>query len=181
LDRAYVDFSSEAAALETEIRAWYRRGRTLPDEHEDQRLQQDGRNQFQAGATAIASAIDPPTGTDELWHQIVDLLTVYYFALCGNFRVDVLAKNSPHHGQPHANIAFEELVDKDKMESKSEIIPDAVEVRNVIKKIRKAFSVAMTDVARSALEEQLTDLTPSVVPDHEPSRQAFRNRGVSSQ
>jgi hypothetical protein len=100
LDRAYLDFSSEAAALETEIRAWYRRGRTLPDEHEDQRLQQDGRDQLQAGATAIASAIDPPTGTDELWHQIVDLLTVYYFALCGNFRVDVLATNSPHQGQP---------------------------------------------------------------------------------
>jgi hypothetical protein len=43
-------------------------------------------------------------------------------------------------------------------------------VGKVIKKIRKAFSVAMTDVPRSALEEQLTDLTPSVVPDHEPRR-----------
>jgi hypothetical protein len=39
-----------------------------------------------------------------------------------------------------------------------EIIPDAVEVRDV-QENPQTFSVAMTDVARSALEEQLTELT----------------------
>jgi hypothetical protein len=91
------------------------------------------------------------------WHQISDLLTVYYFGLCGNFRRDVLRNNSRCHdserynddkcnGELHSGLELEGMV-KDPQH------PTDTELKGILDKIRPLFSEQMPVLADAILKE----------------------------
>jgi hypothetical protein len=94
------------------------------------------------------------------------LLTVYYFGLCGNFRVDVLRTNSPRDGQIHSGVDFTKLVPRGP--EKKDVIPTPDELREVIKAIRREFPKALPALARAALHEELRDISDAAPRSQKP-------------
>jgi hypothetical protein len=142
-DQIYLEFSAEEAALEIELGARYGEydmGEDLMQETDTSAIEAN-----RAGETYVR------------WHQIHDLLTVYYFGLCGNFRVDVLKSNSPRDGPLHSGVDFTKLVPRGP-ETK-EVIPTPDELREVIKAIRREFPRALPALASAALREELRDIS----------------------
>jgi len=129
-DQIYLEFSAEAAAPEIELGARY----GMPPEYDmSENLMQE--------TDTSAIEVNRPGEAHVRWHQIHDLLTVYYFRLCGNFRVDVLKNNPPRDGQLHSGVDFTKLVPRGP--EKKEVIPAPDELREVIKAIRREFPRAL--------------------------------------
>lgn len=125
LDRTYLEFSTEAQAIETELGARFG----------ELRVKRKG-----------------PGQAFLRWHQLKDLLTVYYFALGGRFRGKVLERNSDGYKcEMHAGIDFNPLVaDPD--------VPSPVEVERVIDELREAFWKSMPKFAEAVLRDEIRDL-----------------------
>lgn len=130
LDETYLEFSAEAEALQTElasrfgVRKW---GRGRP-----------------RGATRGVTV-----GEAHLrWHQISDLLTVYYFNLQKNFRKDVLQRNSRTSRALHSGLNFTALVADSSMPTDSEL-------SRMRQEIRKAFADACPRLAKAVLNDEL--------------------------
>ncbi|MFF0943323.1 hypothetical protein ACFYE2_03735 [Kocuria sp. CPCC 205300] len=135
LDRAYLQFSTEAAAIQTELGARF----------------QEKRNEGDAAGEAFLR-----------WHQMEDLLTVYYYDLCGRFRGEVLARNSKGHdgegkkceddsGWLHSGIDFTPVVsDPDR--------PKTDELKEVRRLLRKEFWETMPKFAAAVLKDEIRDL-----------------------
>jgi hypothetical protein len=83
------------------------------------------------------------------WHQIDDLLTVYYFNLCGNFRNDVLKNNSACNGKFHCGADLRPMVEDPEHPTKEEL---KVMRDNVI---RPLFNAAMPILANAILKDEL--------------------------
>jgi hypothetical protein len=132
LDETYRDFSAEAAALQVELGARY--------------------------GIRMTEAKDGVTGEAYLrWHQISDLLTVYYFSLCHNFRKDVLRRNSrcrdpKRHGDGKCHGELHSGLDLEGMVKESEHPADA-ELRDIRDKIRLLFNEQMPVLADAILKE----------------------------
>jgi len=132
LDEAYRDFSAEAEALQMELGARY--------------------------GIRMTEAKDGVTGEAYLrWHQISDLLTVYYFSLCHNFRKDVLRRNSrcrdpkrhddgKCHDELHSGLDLEDMV-------KESEHPTDAELKDIRDKIRPLFNEQMPVLALAILKE----------------------------
>lgn len=126
LDDAYLQFSAEAAALQIELGARF--GIRMSDEE------------------------DPGSGWAYLrWHQISDLLTVYYFNLRGNFRRDVLKRNSKTAAELHAGLDFQSMVTDPQR-------PTPQELSAMRRSIRKEFAVALPRLAQAIADDELRDL-----------------------
>jgi hypothetical protein len=93
------------------------------------------------------------------WHQISDLLTVYYFSLCRNFRKDVLRRNSKCHdpkrhdngkcdGELHSGLELEPMV-KDPQN------PTPNELKDIRDKIRPLINKQMPVLAGAILTEDV--------------------------
>ncbi len=147
LDTAYLDFSAEAAALETEFRARFR-----ARDPEDLRLEPS----VSTESFRIEEGEKQESVTYLRWHQVSDLLAVYYFALCENFRRDVLRNNSPHDGRTHSGVDFTQMVPRP--EETTEVRPTPEEAKAVIQRIRLEFLAAMPALAEHALREPLIDV-----------------------
>jgi hypothetical protein len=122
LDRSYRDFNAEAKAIETELGARY----GIP---EDQ--QKDG--------------------VYVLWHQVYDLLTLYYFNLCGNFRRDVLKTNAKSDEKRHSGLDLDDL----KVENPQS--PTQDELRDMRNSIRPLFTDTMPKLAEAVLKDELKE------------------------
>lgn len=125
LDRTYLEFSTESVAIETELGARF------------------GELRVERGGSGEAFL---------RWHQIRDLLTVYYFALCEGFPGRVLERNSKDYKcKMHSGVDFEPLVaDPDR--------PSPAEVKRVIDELREAFWKAMPKFAEAVLRDEIRDL-----------------------
>ena len=127
LDERYVDFGVEARAIQTIIGARYTTTvspEPMPDEDAETGIE---------------------VGEDQAWwrwHQVYDLLVVYYFSISGNFRRNVLRTNSRgHNGQFHAGYDFDAANFKDDAER-----PNFGEIE---KAIRYEFPLALSEFAAS--------------------------------
>ena len=123
LDEAYLEFSAEAEALEMELGAWYGKCMAIPAEDESEQAY-------------------------VRWHQVRDLLTVYYFNLCGNFRRDVLKTNSVSDGELHSGLEFQSMV-ADPQD------PQPDELREMRNEIRPIFNEALPKLANAILKDKL--------------------------
>lgn len=125
LDRAYLEFSTESLAIETELGARY--GELW--------VKGDGK-----GEAFLR------------WHQVRDLLTLYYFALTERFRGKVLLRNSDgYESKMHSGVNFAPMVaDPDR--------PGEQEVARVIQKIRTVFWESMPKLAEAVLRDTIRDL-----------------------
>lgn len=126
LNESYLEFSAEAAALQTELGARY------------------GINTTDNTVRSVGEAY-------LRWHQVVDLLTVYYFNLCGNFRRDILVRNSRSDTDIHSGLDFRSMV-------KTPRQPTTVELRAMRGEIRKEFIKTMPLLADAVLEGTLRNV-----------------------
>jgi hypothetical protein len=125
LGRTYLEFSTEALAIETELGARFG----------ELRVKSKGR-----GEAFLR------------WHQIRDLLTVYYFALGERFPGKVLERNSKgHECEMHSGVNFNLLVANPDH-------PSADEVDRVIAELRKPFWKTMPKFAEAVLRDEIRDL-----------------------
>jgi membrane protein implicated in regulation of membrane protease activity len=123
LDQAYLDFSAEAEALEMELGAWYGIRKTIQ--------------------------VEDVSGEAYLrWHQVRDLLTVYYFDLCGNFRRDVLKTNSRSDRELHSGLEFQSMVT-------DPLRPTEDELRKIRNQIRPIFNETLPVLANAILRDEL--------------------------
>lgn len=125
LDRAYLEFSTESLAIETELGARF--GELW--------VKGDGK-----GEAFLR------------WHQVRDLLTLFYFALTDRFRGKVLVRNSDgYESKMHSGFKFTPMVaDPDR--------PSAQEVASVIQEVRTAFWESMPKLAEAVLRDEIRDL-----------------------
>jgi hypothetical protein len=123
LDRSYLDFNAEAEAIETELGARY----GIP---EDQKVD----------------------SVYVLWHQVSDLLTLYYFNLCRNFRKDILDRNAKSESKRHSGLGLEKL----KVANPQN--PTLDELRDMRHEIRPCFNEAMPKFASAVLNDDLIQL-----------------------
>ncbi len=135
LDEAYRDFSIEGTALETEIGARY-----------GIRITAGNGNGGQAYAR---------------WHQVRDLLTLYYFNLCGDFRADVLTRNAESDEALHSGLTAEDL----KVADPRRPTPDELRVMRI--KIRKRFALVTPMLAQALLEDDV--VSGDILPRRKPS------------
>lgn len=125
LDRAYLEFSTESLAIETELGARF--GELW--------VKGDGK-----GEAFLR------------WHQVRDLLTLYYFALTDRFRGNVLVRNSDgYESKMHSGVKFTAMVANPDR-------PSAQEVARVIQNIRTAFWESMPKLAEAVLRDEIRDL-----------------------
>lgn len=113
LDERYLEFSTEAHTLQTLIEVRYHAPQAPPSQPlpPDEAATPDRRPDSSSAARPPASGMNEAEPSEEeddaatrplpqpedvgwRWHQIHDLLTVYYFSLTGNFRRNVLTTNS---------------------------------------------------------------------------------------
>ena len=109
---------------------------------------------------------------DMLWHQIRDLLTLYYFNLCGNFRKDVLRSNSKSDDAWHSGIALDDLRVANPQR------PTSAELREMRNKIRPLFNQVTPVLAEALLHDDLVSTTGSLThgqPDKLPTRPGARS------
>lgn len=130
LHAAYVTFNVESKVLETllEVRfmpaPWVIRG--------------------EPGNEEINQALDPATR----WHQIADLLTIYYFSLLGRFYGDSLETNVlGHGGRLHSGLSPAQLPDTPR--------PSRQEIRELQGRVRAAYQVALPALELALLQEPL--------------------------
>lgn len=125
LDHAYLHFSTESLAIETELGARF--GEVW--------VEGDGK-----GEAFLR------------WHQIRDLLTLYYFALTDRFRGKVLARNSDgYESRMHSGVNFEPMAaDPDH--------PSPREVKAIVQQIRTVFWESMPKLAEAVLRDEIRDL-----------------------
>jgi hypothetical protein len=121
LDTSYLSFNAEAKALEIELGARF----GVPEDR-------------QSGSVWV------------LWHQIDDLLTLYYFNLCGNFRKDVLKANAKDDLERHSGLTVDELGVADPKN------PTPVELARMRNKIRDLFTERLREFAQAVLTDPLT-------------------------
>jgi hypothetical protein len=122
LDQAYLEFSAEAEALEMELGAWYGIRKTIQEEDV-------------SGQAYLR------------WHQVRDLLTVYYFDLCGNFRRDVLKTNSISDRELHSGLELQPMV-------ADPLHPTEGELRKIRNEIRPIFNEVLPALANAILKEE---------------------------
>lgn len=123
LDEAYLSFSVKSLALESLIGAHY--GRTW-------RLN-DG---------------EPPAFVR--WHQIRDLLTLYYFNVLGDFSGDVLVSNSIGTGDKlHSGLNTADCIQNSKS-------PKLEELSDMRKKIRSKYYEALDGLTEGLLHDRIT-------------------------
>lgn len=135
LDATYLEFSAEAAALETEFRARYGAG--------------------QQPAAGLEPSVTSPGEAHRRWHQIYDLLTVYYFALTGNFRHNILRDNSKDEKHFHTGVDFTEYIPRARDQRAVDIKPTPKELMQIVQRIRQEFDSAMPVLAEATLEGTL--------------------------
>jgi hypothetical protein len=83
------------------------------------------------------------------WHQIRDLLTVYYFNVQGQLGDDLLQQNSlGFEGKYHSGLELAKLV-KDRRK------PSAAEVSEMRQAIRSTYEEAISQLARAMLKDKI--------------------------
>lgn len=116
LDEAYLLFNAEAAAVQTEVGARF--GVFMADDTES-------RHPYL------------------LWHQIYDLLTLYYFSLCRDFPGMAFANNMPHNNERHSGLALSIEID-DPRAPKDDVLSDLRrKIRHAIEAVVPALATAM--------------------------------------
>lgn len=149
LDEEYLSFATEARALESLIMARYT---STPSP--------DDRGGPSGHETAVTGTGMPGTGEARTgirpgqawwrWHQIYDLLTVYYFSLTGTFRVNVLRTNSRgHEGAFHAGIEFR---------SDPFVVNGVPDHAKIEKAIRDEFAKALREFTEALRTERARDV-----------------------
>jgi hypothetical protein len=124
LDEVYREFSAEAKALLMELGARYGIRETIQ--------------------------VNGVSGEAYLrWHQVDDLLTVYYFNLCGNFRHDVLKNNSASNGKFHCGVDLQPMIKDPEDPTKKEL----KDMRDNV--IRPLFNEVMPVLANAILRGEL--------------------------
>ena len=135
LHDAFLEFSAEGLTVRGEIGA---RFATAP-------------------SPGPAKRAEPRTGTKDitigestlLWHQVYDLLTVYYYSLTGTFPRDLLKGTSKNDTAFHSGVDFFEVIpegDRPTLEQRGE----------VHRRVREAYSLgAMPRLAKALLEDEL--------------------------
>lgn len=118
LDEGYLDFASNGPVLEFELGARY-------------------------GFTEPGDVTEPreANGVWEGWHQIRDLLAVYYFSIKNDFR-DTLETNSRNYdGAFHSGMLLEPL---------------RADVKQMQKEIREVYSAALRRLVTAILADDIT-------------------------
>jgi hypothetical protein len=121
LDTTYRRFSSEAEAIETVLGARY-------------------------GIRWVQAAGDGAGEAFLRWHQVSDLLTLYYFNLCGDFRLDVLPRNSTSEKKLHSGLDATSMIADPRR-------PQPAELKAMRDAIRRAYNGAVPKVARAILDD----------------------------
>jgi len=132
LDSAYREFSAQSAALETVLGARY--GVT-----------------WNSGGDPMKDAkpSQSPSRVFWRWHQIRDLLTLYYFNLTGSFPGDALKRNSKGHGgRFHSGFDAVGLVEKPMKPT-----PEGLSAMRGV--IRRNFDEALPDLANAIMAEKV--------------------------
>lgn len=130
LDRSYHLFSVESASLETQLGVRYGIAWHLPPHDEESQSE-----------------------VFVKWHQIRDLLTLYYFNLKGNFPGDSFERNSKgHKGRYHSGLKLEEWVSNAKSPKPDEL--DAMRVA-----IRKTYTPALEKLVENMLRDPVEGIT----------------------
>jgi hypothetical protein len=130
LDRSYHLFSVESASLETQLGVRYGIAWHLPPHDEESQSE-----------------------VFVKWHQIRDLLTLYYFNLKGNFPGDSFARNSKgHEGRYHSGLKLEEYVSNAKSPKTDEL--EAMRVA-----IRKTYTPALEELVENMLRDPVAGIT----------------------
>jgi hypothetical protein len=129
LDREYLEFSTESKAIETELGARF----------QERWSEGDGLN----GEAFLR------------WHQMRDLLTVYYFDLCERFRKDILDQNSAgQDGKMHSGIDFFHPTKVVNNPNK----PTPLELEEVRGLLRAEYKATVPKFAKAVLREEIRDL-----------------------
>lgn len=129
LDDAYRSFSAESAAIDGELSARYGKAPRSPDEEAAPGMPAEGM----------------PT---LLWHQIRDLLTVYYFALKGTFYGNVLHSNSKSDENYHSGEDFSRMVPHTRQAN-----PPVDDLKRVLEAVQKAYPMALPKLCEAMLRE----------------------------
>jgi hypothetical protein len=138
LDNVYLTFSADATALETVLGARYGISWSLPREKQGQAKSEPDKQDNNAMEDSNLQVF-------WRWHQIWDLLTVYYFNLKGNFPgdPDVLKANSKgFEGKYHTGLDLESFVEK-------VTAPEKDELRRMRGAIRREYLDALPRLAES--------------------------------
>jgi hypothetical protein len=119
LDQTYCEFNAEARAVETVISVRF-----------------------------VVPKVQTEDGVYVLWHQVYDLLTLYYFNLCGDFRIDVLRNNLPTGDRRHSGLDRARWL-------KLPRFPQQQDLTDMRVDIRKNFEKAMIGFAKAMATEEL--------------------------
>jgi hypothetical protein len=118
LDQTYCEFNAEARAVQTVIGV-----------------------RFGGGPEDLKS-----DSVYVLWHQVYDLLTLYYFNLCGDFRKDILKNNLPADDRRCSGLdpAWVKLP---RFPKEKDLKGMREEIRKLFVKVMPKFATAMTTAA----------------------------------
>lgn len=149
LHETYLSFSPDAAAIETELEARF--GATSDAEAADPDPLTGGASERSGENITTPLVGELADGPAALWHQVWDLVTIYYFALDQRFPGDVLAANSTGtDGRLHSGLQLDRMV-------RDHGHPTADELRVIRKSVRKTFVPAQralgTSIRRNPLLE----------------------------
>src|SRR5215471_6658406 len=132
LSDKYLQFSADAALIETVLGARF-----------GVRWAPDG-----------AGLVNTPPGDNKSdvywrWHQIRDLLTVYYFNLQGEFRDGVLARNTRgFQVRYHSGLDLSEFVDEGRS-------PHPGDLSRMRRAIRRTYDEALSELAKAMLKDKI--------------------------
>jgi hypothetical protein len=139
LDDAYLAFSADATALETVLGARYGIYWSPQGEKQDGAKSESDKQGDSAAEGSSSSQVF------WRWHQIWDLLTIYYFNLKGSFpgKPDVLQTNSKGYGgKYHTGLDLELFVNNVRA-------PEKDELRKMRGALRRAYLDALPKLAKS--------------------------------
>jgi hypothetical protein len=147
LDDSYRQFSADATALETVLGARYGIVSSPREENQDQAETERGEQR----ATTTTTGDDNKSEAFWRWHQIWDLLTVYYFNLKGRFpgKPNVLIVNSKgYRCKYHTGLDLESFVEDANAPKKEEL-------RVMRGAIRKTYIDTLPKLANSIVKDEL--------------------------
>ncbi|MER6383714.1 hypothetical protein [Streptomyces sp. NPDC001250] len=104
------------------------------------------------------------------WHQVRDLLTLYYFNLCGNFPGDVLCRNSRSDDKYHSGLNADGYFEDANY-------PNLKELRRMRIDIRHAYDEALGELTRSLLVDRIAIDATEIGAFDLPSRPSRRRAG----
>ena len=167
LDDRYLEFSAEATALESELgsRFTIRRAETVGsgnpvgDQSSRKVSGSESPADDQSGRVALSPERYPsdesPVQAGEAflrWHQVYDLLTVYYFNLKRNFRGQILKNNSVTRTKLHSGLDLRAMVQDQVRE-----LATPQQLHDMRVQLRRSFLATTPVLARAILYENLKE------------------------